>query len=424
MNSKLTCGTMIVLALVVSQAKSIQPETPRVFPAVRDFDGNQDAGKDKENQPDKDKKIPEKKLTEAPKIDFGPTLARSEETRRISPNFIGDHFSGNRLFCLIRTPAGTGKPMIVPQILANPSSGGPLGRFKASEDANPFPQDRLIFTYDYFGNSSLGGLDVNRYQFGFEKTFLDGRTSIEVRAPFGSTLNSDVTLGSQNRNVEFGDLRVMLKGLLYQRETFSVAAGLSITLPTARDTVMKTPDGTDSIRIYNRAVVLEPFLGTSYTPNDRLFVNSFLAVSFDPTGNPVDANFDLELGLRPFGTVRDQTWLFADLQVGYWLVRPGEGRIVNGFAPCLELHYGGAYSGSSFLSGGGYLMAGAPRRIHELNLTAGLNTMVGENMLVSLGAVVPLRGGDNRSFEYQIALRAAYFFGRGQGGRRSAILGN
>ena len=47
----------------------------------------------------------------------------------------------------------------------------------------------------------------------------------------------------------------------------------------------------------------------------------------------------------------------------------------------------------------------------ELNLTSGFISQVRDNFTLSFGVVAPLRGSDNRSFDYQIGLRANYFFG-------------
>ncbi len=62
---------------------------------------------------------------------------------------------------------------------------------KLSENTSPIPRDRVFVNYSYFDNVPLqqGGVDVNRFVPGFEKTFFNGITSVEVRAPMASTLD-------------------------------------------------------------------------------------------------------------------------------------------------------------------------------------------------------------------------------------------
>jgi hypothetical protein len=88
-----------------------------------------------------------------------------------------------------------------------------------SEDNSPIPRDRFIFTYDSFGDVPLtpNGIGVNRFQFGLEKTFLDGRWSAEVRLPFAGTLASTYAQGAEVTDMEFGNMRLALKRLLTSR---------------------------------------------------------------------------------------------------------------------------------------------------------------------------------------------------------------
>jgi hypothetical protein len=72
-------------------------------------------------------------------------------------------------------------------------------------------------------------VDVHRELFGFEKTFLDGNASFELRAP--------VFQVAGNRGVEggdFGDLTVLVKyALLHDRQSGDVlSVGLALTAPT------------------------------------------------------------------------------------------------------------------------------------------------------------------------------------------------
>ena len=75
-----------------------------------------------------------------------------------------------------------------------PTGGGVVGQTRISDDNSPLPRDRVLFNYDYFDGTPLtpNGLDVHRMEAGFEKTFFDGWTSVELRLPFASSLSSDI----------------------------------------------------------------------------------------------------------------------------------------------------------------------------------------------------------------------------------------
>ncbi len=87
------------------------------------------------------------------------------------------------------------------------------GKIRLAESTSPIPRDRLFFNYSYFNDVPLaaGGVSVNRYTFGVEKTFFNGMTSLELRAPFATTLSSDRVFSGTNdlsdrREVEMADL--------------------------------------------------------------------------------------------------------------------------------------------------------------------------------------------------------------------------
>ena len=55
---------------------------------------------------------------------------------------------------------------------------------KISEEQSPMPRDRVFFNYNYFNNARSDCPNVAGRVFGFEKTFLDGAASVELRLPF------------------------------------------------------------------------------------------------------------------------------------------------------------------------------------------------------------------------------------------------
>ncbi|HEX3315420.1 MAG TPA: transporter, partial [Gemmataceae bacterium] len=289
--------------------------------------------------------------------------------------------------------------------------GGVVGRQKMSEDTSPIPRDRLIFDYDYFSGASLtpGGIDVHRIVVGFEKTYLDGRASLEVRMPFASTLDSTSTVGLESRNTEIGDVRITPRFLAYSSETVNVGTGLGIYLPTSADTRVRNGDGSDLARFSNDSVTLSPYLGVLFTPNDRVFSQEWISFDFDTGGSALSANVDGN-GLQSLGRYRNGTQMNLDAQIGYWLINPSDQAAVTGLAPFLELHYGSAVTNASMIQAGD-LQIGGGSRGDELNLTAGVMVQLGERLNLQVGASVPVINSDSRNFEWQVGFRLNYFFG-------------
>ena len=76
-----------------------------------------------------------------------------------------------------------------------PSAGtGGVGRTRISENGTTTPQDRVFLDYGFFDRVGLvsNRNNLNRFVPGFEKTFFQGRTSVEVRIPMACTVNSNI----------------------------------------------------------------------------------------------------------------------------------------------------------------------------------------------------------------------------------------
>jgi len=266
--------------------------------------------------------------------------------------------------------------------------------------------------------------DVNQYTFSGEKTFFDGLVSAEVRVPFQTTLSSNinyltgiatgmgpaldaagkpifqnqatggffqggpfpavnainVTPTPQNTrgsdDTEFGNMSVILKGLLYRSDVFAFSGGVGFGIPTANDTHVTVTDylgsvdfnnvGLQRIRdfnIKNQTWGVSPFLAMLFTPNDRFFAQGFLQIEvpvnkseIDYTETiPINANPGLLVGQfltdpsrppdvrnTPFSVtdhIRDQTLMHLDFGTGYWVFRDSHQDWLTGLAPTLELHY-------------------------------------------------------------------------------------
>jgi hypothetical protein len=327
---------------------------------------------------------------------------------------IGDFFAGN------------GQIIFMPKL--GPSAGGsalaPIpsaaGRAKISDDNCVLPVDRVFFLYDHFDNAILfespvvHALDVNRYTPGFEKTFLDGNASIELRIPFADTQNNDVFLRGDGMEeaTEFGDMVLVLKGLAYRDAALAFGGGVGFGLPTAPDSrIFVDSQAPPLFTIKNGAFHVIPFLGLLYTPSDRLFFQTFLEFDIDTTGNHVE-----QLDVGRIGTLRDQNLLQTDLQLGYWWYRNPSARYLTGVAPTIEYHYTTTLQNASRvvggIDGGQFVFTSPANRLDIHNLTLGLQLQIGPCALLNIAAILPLNGtkSDNRQFDSEYFIQFNRFF--------------
>jgi hypothetical protein len=304
-------------------------------------------------------------------------------------------------------------------VLPLPGSSGLVGRMKMSEDNNPIPRDRIIFNYDYFNNVPFtpNGIDVNRFQAGVEKTFADGRWSGEVRLPFAGTLAATYTDGTQMKDVQLGNIRFALKHLhRTSNDTLAVSSGIGVTLPTEKDqVVLSSLDGSELYRFKNQSVTVEPFIAALYTPNDRLFSQLWGSLNVDTSGGQLTWN-PATFGGSGSARIIDLPILAIDYQIGYWLIK-SEARMLRGLAPFLELHYNQTLAQSQLFnavnnntSGLGLSVSGTGNS--ELNLTAGIAMLLGNQTNVTLGASAPMIQQPNRTFDAQFGLRVNYLYGQ------------
>ena len=303
-----------------------------------------------------------------------------------------------------------------------PSSGGVVGTTKISENNSPMPRDRVIFVYDYFSNVPLtaGGFNVSRFSPGFEKTFFNGRASLELQIPFASTVDpTSMADGLTNRATVFGNVNMTLKSLFYSSKEFNLSGGIGVALPTGPDTRVTMADGSDLVRIENKTVLLSPFIAGLYTPNERFYTQAWATMSFDASGSPVFINPNLT-GLGGAGRIYDQTVLQLDWQAGYWLVRDTTGNsFLTGLAPFVELHYNTPINDATIATAGSFSVGSSSNRFDELNIATGLNAVLNNRINVVAGVVLPLGNGDGKFFDAQFGVRMNWLFGARDG--RSAF---
>ncbi|WP_010582508.1 hypothetical protein [Schlesneria paludicola] len=300
------------------------------------------------------------------------------------------------------------------------------GRTKLAEGSSPIPRDRVFFNYSYFDNAQIAanGVNVSRYTPGFEKTFFNQRASVEVRIPFASTLTSnvDTTTGVANpTDLQFGNMTIYAKALLFQSRTFAYSTGMGMSLPTANN-VNAYSGSIQTLHISNDAVHLLPFVGGVYTPNDRFYSQGLLQFDFDTNGNRVYSNTSLDGStssgaLGRIGSFQDASFLYASLSAGYWAYRtqtPGPTGL-TGFSPLAELHYNRSLqSGDVIRDNNGFAIYGQSfSNIEVLNAVIGANMIFGRNKILTVGYTTPLGMGVDRQFAGEVRAMFNWYFGGG-----------
>ncbi|MDB5339271.1 MAG: hypothetical protein JWN70_4890, partial [Planctomycetaceae bacterium] len=286
----------------------------------------------------------------------------------------------------------------------SPAVGGAVGRLKIAENTSPMPRDRVFFNYSSFQNVPLtqGGLSVNRFTPGFEKTFNEGTASIEFRAPFATTLSSNVSATgiSDGDKLEFGDISLTYKSLFYRDDDLAFSGGMQVGLPTADPVNINLSDGTTIVRIKNQTVHLMPFVGALYTPDDRLFAQAFLQFDVAANGNDVLANLDLTK-LKRVGSVQDTTYTYLDLSVGYWTyLADDQEAYLSGIAPMFELHYNQSLqSGDVIRAGNNFQLGSFGSNFSVVNAVIGTTFQFGPSSALTMGYAVPLGGGNDQQFD-------------------------
>lgn len=306
-----------------------------------------------------------------------------------------------------------------------PSPGEVIGRLKIGNNGSPLPHDRVFLNYSDFQDVPLfpGGVNVRRIVPGAERTFFDGRMSLQIRVPIALTLDTDIEADgiTDTSKSELGDVAVTLKHLLHRSETYALSAGLTVTAPTAQDVRIVLSDGTELLEVENEAVHIMPFIGGLYTPNERCFAQWFLQGDFDASGNPVRTN-NFIAGFADAGTFHDAAYLYFDMSLGFWVYRnPPEIRRtfsdgvqhfhiqskgplhLTGVAPMVEFHYNRTLGGTDSLSTP-WLQVGREQGSLEFwNFVLGGTLEFGPSLSVTAAYVEPM--GPDQQFD-----RAAQVF--------------
>jgi len=422
-----TCCLFFVVLSFVGLARGQEPpDNPRIAveEALAELDGKKDKPK-----PDK-----EKKPIEPPKKDIFSDVALmgGQFPTGFNPQMMGDFLGGFMRRTIVETGTQTittrttkknlgavggivtttttqTVPVTRTRTIVTPIFSS--GAFKIGENTSPRPQDRVFFMYNYFnrvsgpGNAPDPGLnftsavdtpgaiggpgpaistttnvffppkprltaDLHREVIGFEKTFLGGDASIELRIPLSQQQTNLEGLNLSN----VGDLTIFTKfALINDRDTGDVfSVGLGVTAPTGPAT--PTMDG--SIH----STLLQPWFG--YIRNaERFFVHGIHCIVV-----PSDS--------------RDVTMLFNDVGVSYWLYRGGPDRFLTYIVPTAEVHVTTPLT---------HRDAQGPAFVPDLAvLTGGLHVGFLRNTTLSVGVAVPVTGPRIYSAEYFLQLNRRF----------------
>jgi hypothetical protein len=296
-------------------------------------------------------------------------------------------------------------------------------RAKIAEDDNALPQDRVFFLYNHFqdalhARSNLGGVgpferqfSVDRYTLGIEKTLLNNVWSVEVRMPLAGQTDFNTPFFAVSGG-DVGNLAVIVKRLIYSSESTAASIGLGIDTPTGSDvsgfaTAPPPISKTAFFSVRNDAVHLLPYAGIVRAPTDRFFWEGFVQVDIATNGNQVSYQNNAGPGT---GQLSEQNLLYLDLATGYWLYRNPCACWITGLAGMVELHYTTTLQDATLvqipsppLPAVGF--SNFSNRVDILNLTVGIHTELTNHTICRVGAVLPLRANDDRSFNSELQVQ-------------------
>jgi len=316
---------------------------------------------------------------------------------------------------------------------ASTTPGLNVGFVKLAENVSPMPRDRVFFNMSYFHNSFFSQnvrADINRFMPGFEKTFFDGFTSIEIRTPFAATLDStqsyDASAGTgitSYRNIEWGNMSVIFKGLIAETETSALTGGIMVQCPTAQAVRIKSVGqdqelaaGNDLVFVDNQSVHVMPFVGFIWAPTNRLFTQTLLQIDVDTNGNPAYANVLLTDNIKQAGNYAGRltypTYMYLGLSAGYWVYKNNSRSAwLTGIAPLLEMHYNQSLTNYDVICQPGFQLGEDPGSLSLFNGMTGVNFEWGTRSTLTFAYVSPIGGGTDRWFDGEARVMYNWRFG-------------
>ena len=268
--------------------------------------------------------------------------------------------------------------------------------FKIAENQSPIPQDRVYFNYNFYDNVNgklnkdfdipLKYMKINRYIWGFEKTFNNGYGSFGVTLPLNdiSAASSEANIPTGGTFNAMGDLTVYLKHILWvdAKAGNLTSAGVAITPPTGPHPFA----GSKFLRPSN-TLTIQPYFGYYLTLSERFFLHGF--ESIDAPADPA----------QPL-------MLYNDVGVGYYLYRnSGPNPIIRAIIPTFEMHanipinHNDPYNRLDNF--------GTP---YTVDLTYGLNFQLLDRATLTWAFVTPVTGP--KPFSYETTVLLNFYFGR------------
>jgi hypothetical protein len=199
---------------------------------------------------------------------------------------------------------------------------------------------------------------------------------------------------------------LILKQVLLERDQFLVSAGLGITLPTGEDARVFNTAGLEIIDLDHTSTHLLPFVGVLHTYDSGWYWQAFVQLDVDANGNKISADMS-GINLQPVGVLQDQTLLFVDLGVGYWLHEPGQGN--TAVALTAELHWAGTLQNTDTVTATDLTITNANNRYDVLNVTLGASVLVNDRFTVRPAMVVPLGHGDGDQFDFEAMVQMNFW---------------
>lgn len=323
-----------------------------------------------------------------------------------APYVVGDAFAGGASILSVSLSSE--------ELVGVLPNGGGTRRVKIADNNGPMPRDRVFFAYNSFYNAiplitpngtSLMGVD--RYTPGFEKTFWDGLGSFELITPAAYTQNTNVYLDGTGpaKHSEFGNLSMALKFLAWRRDDLIVSGGVGLNLPTAPDAVIYR-FGQQLFTVKNQATHVLPYAAALWTPTDRTYVQAFLQVDVAANGDAVEVPAGVSSG-----NLNEQTLLYADLSMGYWLFNQPDAHYITGIIPTLEFHYTTALNNADLVdvltnsTPDGFVLGNLYNRFDVTNVTAGTHVRLGGLSYLTVAGVFPLGSRpEQRQFDSELVV--------------------
>jgi hypothetical protein len=280
---------------------------------------------------------------------------------------------------------------------------------------------------------------------------------------FNVTSTPEQTLGSNG--TQFDNMTLIFKGLVYRCKPLAVSVGLALDIPTGDDTNVRIIDYTGAaptgqatvqrervIHVDNETWSLSPFLAAVYTPTKRLFTQGFLQFDLPLNSNTINYSDTFTRGTSlvtiaqlaaaglvsfpsldpPFSVrsgITEQPLMQVDWGVGYWLLRDPSRTWITGIAPSLELHYTTTLKDASVVTlpgdpllqidpkTGNLVQEQPPRvgnirnRVDIFDMTLASTLLVSDRATLATGVSFPLKGKDDRTFDWEFHLQLNYYFG-------------